>query len=71
MKMNIHNQCSGFRLIYRRHFSNGTYWNRYPHLEVDTGNMTGGELLPFLSTFEGVLTYKQKKNMSNLIIDAS
>jgi hypothetical protein len=57
MKVNIHNQCSDFKLTYRGHFSNGLRWNKEPDEEVDAGSTKRIGLLPFLSTFEGALMH--------------
>lgn len=65
MKVNIYNQCSDFRLIGGRYFSNGAYWNKEPIWEVDTGSMMSADLIHFLSTFEGILTYELEKKVSS------
>jgi hypothetical protein len=61
MKVNIYNQCSDFELIDRKRFSTGADWNKDSDWRVDTGSMTSADLTPFLSTFEGVLTYRLEK----------
>jgi hypothetical protein len=61
MKLNIHNQCSDFKLTDNGYFSNGVHWIKYPIREVDAGSMMSADLIPFLSTFEGVLTHELKK----------
>jgi hypothetical protein len=58
MKVNIHNQCSGFNLTNGGYFSAGTYWNESPNGEVKSGSTTSADLTPFLSTFGGVLAYR-------------
>jgi hypothetical protein len=58
MKVNIHNQCSYFKLTDQGYFSSGTYWNKDPDEEVNAGNMMNVDLMLYLSTFGGVLTYK-------------
>jgi hypothetical protein len=69
MKVNIYNQCSNFQLTYQECFSHGAYWNKKPDWKVDAGRMTSTYLTPFLSTFEGVITYrlKRKGGMSKYI----
>jgi hypothetical protein len=57
MKVNIHNQCSNFKLERRGYFNIGAYYNEKPAEEVDTSSMKSVDLIPFLSTFGGVLTY--------------
>jgi hypothetical protein len=57
MTVNIHNQCSGFKLTDKGLFSAGANWKRYPEGEVDAGNMTSVDLIPFLTIFGGALTY--------------
>jgi hypothetical protein len=61
MEVNIHNQCSNLKLTDRGCFSSGAGWNRYPDWEIDTGSMMRADLIPFLSTFKGVLTYQLQK----------
>jgi hypothetical protein len=61
MKVNIHNQCSDFKLINRGYFSNGADWDESPAAEVDTGNVMRTDLTPLLSTFEGVLAYELQR----------
>jgi hypothetical protein len=58
IEMNIRNQCLDFKLMDGRRFSSGANWNDYPDEEVDTGGMMRADLIPFLSAFEGVLTYE-------------
>jgi hypothetical protein len=58
MKVNIHNQCLDFDLKVRRWFSAGADKNRHSALEVYAGDMKNVNLIPFLSTFGGVLTYE-------------
>jgi hypothetical protein len=58
MRVNIYNQCPGFRRLRNpKYFINGAYWNEYPDQGVDAGSMMSVDLLPFLSTFEGILIY--------------
>jgi hypothetical protein len=61
MEVKIYNQCSDFSLTDRRWFNIGADWNECPKRRVDTGNMMSAELMPFLSTFEGILTYKLRR----------
>jgi hypothetical protein len=64
MKVNFHNQCSGIKLMNGRSFASSTYWNKYPNREINAGGIMSVELLPFLSTFEGSLTYQlQRKHV--------
>jgi hypothetical protein len=66
MEVNIHNQCSDFRLRYDGHFSNGADWGEYPDFEVDTDSMMSVEIMPILSSFGGVLMYKlQRKQVKS------
>jgi hypothetical protein len=65
MKVNIHNQCSDFKLTDREYFINGTCWCEYPDREVDTDNIMRVGLIPFLSTSEGVLMYVLQRKDAN------
>jgi hypothetical protein len=58
MKVNIHNQCSDFKLIEGEYFIINANYNDKPDREVDTGNMMNVDLIPFLSTFGSGLTYE-------------
>jgi hypothetical protein len=58
MEMNIYSQCSDFKLTNQKCFSNGASWSEDLAQELDTGNVMSADLIPFLSTFEGVLTYQ-------------
>jgi hypothetical protein len=58
MKVNIHNQCSDFKLTDIRYFSSGARHNEAPAREVDAGNIMSFELTPFRTMFEGVLMCK-------------
>jgi hypothetical protein len=60
MKVNIHNQCSDFKLMGQGCFSNGAGWNEC-HPRIDTGDITSINLTPFLSTFGGVVTYRLER----------
>jgi hypothetical protein len=57
MKVNILNQCSDFKLIFRGYFNSGARCNEKPTKEIDAGGMKRVVLLPFLSTFEGALIH--------------
>jgi hypothetical protein len=61
MKVNIHNQCSGFKLTNGGFFSVGTSWSWYPHTSIDTGDTMSVEFDSFLARFEGVIAYKLQK----------
>jgi hypothetical protein len=61
MKVNIHNQCSGFELTNREYFSNGADWNGCPSRQVKAGNTMSANLIPLLATFESVLAYELKR----------
>jgi hypothetical protein len=64
MKVNIHNQCSDFKLGQVGYFNNGVHLNKRPD-EVDAGSMMSTVLTPFLSAFEGVLTYELEKGVKS------
>jgi hypothetical protein len=57
MKVNIHNQCSNFKLQYVGCFSNGAYWDEKPDEELDTDSMISVGLRPFRAVFEGIIMY--------------
>jgi hypothetical protein len=61
MKVNIHNQCLDFNLMDRRYLGSGAYWNEHPYWKLDTNNMMSTDMIPFLSTFGGFLTYELEK----------
>jgi hypothetical protein len=61
MKVNVHNQCSNFYLKGEKHFSTGIDWDEEPDEEVYAGDTMNVDLVPLLSTFEGLLTYGLKK----------
>jgi hypothetical protein len=66
MKVNIHNQCSDFKLTDRGYFSSGTSLNGYPAQEVDAGSMISFGFQPSPLVFEGVLTYElQRKHVES------
>jgi hypothetical protein len=58
MKVNIHNLCPDFKLMDGRYFSTGVDWDKYIEKEVNSGNIMSVGLIPFLSEFEGALTYE-------------
>jgi hypothetical protein len=62
MKLSIHNQCSVFKLINRGYFSNGADWHEKPNEKVNNSILMSASLMPFLSTFEGVLAYELQRN---------
>jgi hypothetical protein len=65
MKVNIYNQCSCFGLIRSEYFDTGVDWKERPNWKIDTGNMMSADLIPFLSTFGGVLTYELQSGYGN------
>jgi hypothetical protein len=67
MKLNIHNQCSNFKLTYRKWLSSGADWNKEPNWTINTGRMTSADLTPFLSTFEGAIMYRLEGAMSTYV----
>jgi hypothetical protein len=58
MKINIHNQCSDFKLKDERMFSNGLDWNKFPDDEVDAGCMISVDLISPLVAFGGIVMYQ-------------
>jgi hypothetical protein len=61
MKMNIHNQCSDFKLKDKEYFSTGVNWNKRHDDEVDAGSMTSGDSIQLLATFGGVTIYELRR----------
>jgi hypothetical protein len=61
MEMNIHNQCSDFRLKCRSSFRNGVDFDEGPDLEVDTGSMNSINLMPGWAEFEGAFMYELER----------
>jgi hypothetical protein len=57
MKVNIHNQCSDFKLQCLGYFNNGAYWNKDPDWGVDEGDMKNADLMPFRAKFKGALIH--------------
>jgi hypothetical protein len=80
VEVNIHNQCSDFKLTDGDCFSDGADWNMWPDMEVMAGNMIKADLMPFLAVFEGILIYEllrkhvdpsdQTKSTLNLLLVA-
>jgi hypothetical protein len=66
MKVNIHNQCSNFKLTNRIKVTNFMEWNKYPDTEVNAGSMTSAVLTSSYAVFEGGLTYRlQRKSVKS------
>jgi hypothetical protein len=66
MKLNIHNQCSDFKLTNRKCFSNFMSWNKYPDAEVDTGSTMIAVLTSSWAEFSGAIMYKlQRKRVKS------
>jgi hypothetical protein len=61
MKVNIHNQCSDFKLKYLIRYWRRLNWNKNLDVEVDTCSMTSAYLTSLLATFEGSLTYQLQR----------
>jgi hypothetical protein len=61
MRVSVHNQHSDFRLTDGGWFNAGASWNKEPKKGTDVDNMTSVELIPFLSIFEGVMTYELRR----------
>jgi hypothetical protein len=58
MEVNIHNQFRGFKLTSRKHFNIGANWNGDEELPwMRRTSRMSVNLIPFLATFEGSLTY--------------
>jgi hypothetical protein len=58
MEVNIHNQCSNFKLTEGECFSGGADWNKCPGRKVKPGNVMSADSVPFLAVFGGVLIYE-------------
>jgi hypothetical protein len=58
MKVNIYNQCSGFKLVDRKCSNVFMNWNKKPDMEVDSDSMMSADLISYWATFEGSLTYQ-------------
>jgi hypothetical protein len=66
MKVNIHNQCSDFKLTSRKWFNTCAYWNESPGEEVDARSMMSVGLISSLTEFEGSLMYQlQRKRVES------
>jgi hypothetical protein len=61
MRVNIHNQCSDFKLIDRKYLRRAINWYKEPDVEVDAGSMTNAVLISPRAAFEGALTYQLQK----------
>jgi hypothetical protein len=61
IRLNIHNQCSNFKLTNRGFFSIGETWNGYSAWEIDAGSTLSIGFKPSLSVFEGILTYELQR----------
>jgi hypothetical protein len=65
-KINIHNQCSDFKLTDKKCFSMNISWDKHPDYEVDASNVTGAVLTSSYAVFEGGLTYRlQRKSVKS------
>jgi hypothetical protein len=66
MKLNIHNQCSSFKLINLDWSKFRIKWDKEPDEEVDAGSMTSAILTSSWAEFDGALTYQlQKKSVKS------
>jgi hypothetical protein len=61
MKVNIHNQCSDFKLTNGRDSSAYVDWNKHATQEVDAGNMTSAVLTSSWAEFEVDLMYRLQR----------
>jgi hypothetical protein len=61
MNVNIHNQCSNFKLTDRKCFSYGAGWNRCSTREIEDGSIMSVELKSSPETFEGVVMYELRR----------
>jgi hypothetical protein len=59
--VNIHNQCSGFKLTYLGHFESDGYriWDFAQ--EIDASSMESVDLLSLPAVFKGALVYKLER----------
>jgi hypothetical protein len=65
MKVNIHNQCTDFKLKNPTCFSSDSVLNNYSAREVDAGEMMSNDFRPLLVAFEGALIYElQRKHVT-------
>jgi hypothetical protein len=63
--VNIYNRCLGFKLTDIRCFSTGADWNVRPDWNVDACSIMHTNLIPFQTTFEGILTYELQRKHVN------
>jgi hypothetical protein len=61
MKVNMHNQCLGLKLINHGCFSNGIDWNKEPDEKVDAGSIMSADSKSSLAVFEGALIYELQR----------
>jgi hypothetical protein len=61
MIVDIHNQCSNYKLIDQKCFNSGADWNNYSAQEADTEHREVIYFTPLLATFEGGLTYQLQR----------
>jgi hypothetical protein len=61
MKVNIRNQCSDFKLLNRKCFSDGADWKNDPAWSIDAGSMMSVDLEPLQPTFECALICKLQR----------
>jgi hypothetical protein len=61
MEVNIHNQCSDFKLTNRKSFVTFMDWNKYPNVEIDTDCIMNADLTSSWAEFEGGLTYQLQR----------
>jgi hypothetical protein len=59
--VNIHNQCSGFKLTNENYLSSDIIWNRYLGQEVGAGDMMSVDFKPSSSASEGILMYELER----------
>jgi hypothetical protein len=65
MKVNIYNQCPYFELTDGRYYSSEVDRNGHLYWKVNTANEMSVDLMPFRSTFGGVLTCALKTRYVN------
>jgi hypothetical protein len=61
MNVNIHNQCSDFKLTNRKHRWANVSWDKEPDVEVDANSMMSAVLTSFQAEFEGSLIYQLQR----------
>jgi hypothetical protein len=61
MKVNIHNQCSDYMLLYLGHFGGYFKWDYYDAQEIDSDSMRSIDLTPDWAVIEGSLVYKLER----------